>query len=137
MKQFYHNHLHIQLSWRDQTSLYPYWHLVTILSDLCTFTATALNFALDLNFDCKYVSLVLLIVELCLACPSSHNPPGTQALPYDGDLVRIILGISIVLHATVILRYVSYFRQFNVKTYISTMHTYTHVHTHTHTHPPI
>lgn len=37
-----------------------------------------------------------------------------QDPPYDDDLVRIFLGIGVVLHATVILRYISYFRQFNV-----------------------
>ncbi|KAL5466999.1 hypothetical protein EMCRGX_G031164 [Ephydatia muelleri] len=90
MRKFYQNSLHIQLHWSDCAALYPYWHLFSIMSDLCTFTATAMKLALDVNFECQ------------------HN------IPYDGDLVRIFLGIGVVLHATVILRYVSYFRQFNV-----------------------
>lgn len=59
MKKFYQNSLHIQLHWKDFVTLFPYWHLFSILSDLCTFTATLMKLVLDVNFECQHVSLIL------------------------------------------------------------------------------
>ncbi|KAL5466986.1 hypothetical protein EMCRGX_G031151 [Ephydatia muelleri] len=87
---FYHDQLHIQLHWKERLILFEYWHAINIFSDLCTVIGTVLVIHIDQNFDCA------------------------QNLSYDAEGVRILLGIGIILQAVVILRYVSYFSQFNV-----------------------
>ena len=53
---FYHDQLHIELSWKDQVILFEYWHVVNILSDLCTILGTILVIYFDQNFNCTEVS---------------------------------------------------------------------------------
>eukprot|EP00731_Ephydatia_muelleri_P026752 Em0018g852a len=88
MGTFYHTKLKIKLSWYERASLFEYWHLITVVSDLLIFPGSVIKIVLDLHYPCSSRTI-------------------------DVDSVRIMLGVSVVLQAAVILRYVSYFRQFN------------------------
>lgn len=88
MGTFYHTQLKIKLSWSERAPLFEYWHLITVVSDLLIFPASAIKILLDLHYPCSRHAI-------------------------DVDSVRVMLGVSVVLQAAVILRYVSYFRQFN------------------------
>eukprot|EP00731_Ephydatia_muelleri_P026750 Em0018g850a len=69
--------------------LFQYWHLINIGSDLAIFPATLLKVAYSLNYGCDTLS--------------------SSAV----ESVRVLLGIGVVLQSAVILRYTSYFQQFN------------------------
>ncbi|KAL5467004.1 hypothetical protein EMCRGX_G031169 [Ephydatia muelleri] len=88
MGRFYHQHLNLPLTWSQRAPLFEYWHFINIISDLVILPGTIINFLFDLLHTCDMLSHI--------------------------ETVRILLGIGTVLQAAVILRYTSYFKQFNM-----------------------
>ena len=89
MGRFYRTQLRRSLKYSDIVHIFQYWHLINIGSDLAIVPATLLKIAYNLNNSCDLLS--------------------SSAV----ESVRVLLGMGVVLQAAVILRYTSYFQQFN------------------------
>ena len=59
MGTFYHTKLKIKLSWYERASLFEYWHLITVVSDLLIFPGSVIKIVLDLHYPCSSVSVHL------------------------------------------------------------------------------
>ncbi|KAL5466985.1 hypothetical protein EMCRGX_G031150 [Ephydatia muelleri] len=90
MGAFYKNQLSIDLSWKERLPIFSRGHIFNVLGDLVTITGTIIKINLD--------------YDPCLLTSVANDQISST---------RILLGISILLEAAVILRFISYFKQFN------------------------
>lgn len=108
MGQFYHDRLHLPLSWWERRSLFSPWHHFNITSDLLISSGTVYKILLELDVSqCAMVEPYLMMLY--------HPMP---QLVLNASVTRILLGSALLFQAGVILRYINYFKQFNVSTFI-------------------
>ena len=109
MRTFYKTQLGIDLSWSDCLPIFSRGHIFNIFGDLITITGTIMKIILDYS-SCLLVSVLPYGGHVTTSLPIQQTPSSS----IQTSMVRILLGTGILLQAAVMLRFVSYFQQFNV-----------------------
>ena len=117
MGAFYKNNLNIELSWWERRALFPAWHGINTFSDIIIIIGSVYKIFVDFNVCLNTSSLIhirIYITDVFSKLRAALSFLFLQVTFVESP-TRVLLGTAMIVQALVILRYISYFKQLNVR----------------------